>query len=64
MNTKVWSAMPLSEEDKRKISYILENSRSRDRDLANVFPSRFKRRKGSNIFFDAGKRRWCAEIKG
>ena len=62
MKTKVWSAMQLSDKDKKKIRYILEHSTNRDRDLANAFPSRFRRRKGRNIFFDAGKRRWCTEI--
>lgn len=60
--TKVWSAMPLSEDDKEKIRYILENSTNRDRDLSNAFPSRFRRRKGRDIYFDAGKRRWCTDI--
>ena len=54
--------MQLSDKDKEKIRYILEHSTSRDRDLANAFPSRFRRRKGRDIFFDAGKRRWCTEI--
>ena len=62
MKTKVWSAMQLQEKDKEKIRFILEHSTSRDRDLANAFPSRFRRRKGRDIFFDAGKRRWCTEI--
>ena len=62
MKTKVWSAMQLQEKDKEKIRFILEHSTSRDRDLANAFPSRFKRRKGREIFFDAGKKRYCAEI--
>ena len=62
MKTKVWSAMQLSDKDKEKIRYILEHSTCRDRDLANAFPSRVRRRKGRDIFFDAGRRRWCTEI--
>ncbi len=49
-------------EDEHIQKYSVEHSTSRDRDLANAFPSRFKRRKGREIFFDAGKRRYCAEI--
>ena len=54
--------MQLSDKDKEKIRYILEHSTNRDRDLANAFPSRLRRRKGRDIFFDAGRRRWCTEI--
>ena len=62
MKTKIWSVMPIEAEDKEKLCFILQNSRNRNRDLANAFPHRFKRRKGNAIFFDAGRRRYCTEI--
>lgn len=58
----VYSVMPLTADEQKKLRYIVENSRNRDRDLANVFPQRFKRRKGVSIFFDIGKRRYVTNI--
>ena len=58
MRITVYSASLLKEGDKEKIRFIMETSDSRDRDLANAFPQRFRQRKGSRIFFDKGKRRY------
>jgi hypothetical protein len=62
VKVKVWSAMPVNAADIEKIRYIMKNSTNRNRDLSNAFPHRFKRRQGNDIFFDAGKRRYCQEV--
>ncbi len=62
MKTKVWSVMPINAEEKESLRFILQHSQNRNRDLANAFPHRFKRRQGGDIFFDAGRRRYCTEI--
>lgn len=62
MTITVYSAKALTADEQKKLRYIVENSRNRDRDLANAFPQRFKRRKGASIFFDIGKRRYVTDI--
>ena len=63
MKVKVWSAVALTDNDIKKIHYVMGNSRNRNRDLSNQFPQRFKTRKGNTIFFGIGKRRYCTEIE-
>ena len=63
MRVKVWSVMPISAKEQELIRFIIKKDRDKNRDLANGFPQRFKRREGSKIFFDAGKRRYCTEIE-
>lgn len=60
----VHSAEKLTATDIQKVHYLMRMARDRDTALANIFPERFKRRDGNDIYFDAGKRRWCTEIEG
>ncbi|MBQ7478892.1 MAG: hypothetical protein IJT01_08335 [Selenomonadaceae bacterium] len=60
----VHSAEKLTATDIQKVRYLMRMARDRDTALANIFPERFKRRDGNDIYFDAGKRRWCIEIDG
>ena len=59
----VHSAEALTESDIRKIRYIMRMARDRDTSLANIFPERFKKRDGEEIFFDAGRRRYVERIE-
>lgn len=58
----IHSAAALAESDVQKIRYLMRMARDRDTALANIFPERFKRRDGNDIYFDAGKRRYVTQI--
>jgi len=63
MEIKIFSAQKLTPQEVDAICFIMQNSRNRDRDLANRFPQRFKCREGNTIKLDHGKRRYCEKIK-
>lgn len=53
MSITVVSKEALSEQDKRKIEYILKESMCPNESLANTFGERYKGRKDSNILIDS-----------
>lgn len=53
MSITVVSKEALSEQDKRKIEYILKESMCPNESLANTFGERYKGRKDSNVFIDS-----------
>ena len=53
MSITVVSKEALSEQDKRKIEYILKESMRPNESLANTFGERYKGRKDSNVLIDS-----------
>ena len=63
VKVKVWSVMAINEKERSLIRNIMKTAINRDRSLANAFPQRFRKRKGNELFFDAGKRRYMELIE-
>lgn len=63
MEIRIYSATKLTEPDIEAVRFIMAQSQNRDRDLANRFPQRFKRREGNKVYFDLGKRRYLERVK-
>ena len=59
----VHSAETLSENELRQVRYIMHMARDRDAAISNIFPDRFRKRDGDNIYFDKGKRRYTVHFE-